>query len=398
MEHMALTEHDRTAGVEPERPDALEASSGVVAGWRHSPLPPVPPVAPAASPLEALEQLLLPALRRSPCLVAFSGGRDSSVVLAAATGLARREGLDDPVPITMRYADHPATWENEWQEITIGHLGLSEWKWLDLGSELDVLGPVARGVLSRHGLYWPANGHVLMPFLEAASGGSLVTGSGGDESMSPWWGARQYLVLRGRLRPNAKDLKLLGVSCLPEALQQRLWRRAPGLPRLSWLTAEGQDRLAERWASEVSPRRDTYPRTLERLIVSRYMELRQSICTVMADAVGTQLVQPLADPHFIRAAAAAAPPEGFSNRGEAIQAYFGSILLPEVASRSTKASFTSILWGPEGRAFASRWDGTGLDPALVDAEALRNAWSTGSHPDFRSLTALQAAWLASSIA
>ena len=32
-------------------------------------------------------------LQRGPCLVSFSGGRDSSAVLAVATAVARREGL-----------------------------------------------------------------------------------------------------------------------------------------------------------------------------------------------------------------------------------------------------------------------------------------------------------------
>jgi hypothetical protein len=42
---------------------------------------------------------ILPALRRTPCLVSFSGGRDSSSVLGAATRAGRRQGLSLPVPI-----------------------------------------------------------------------------------------------------------------------------------------------------------------------------------------------------------------------------------------------------------------------------------------------------------
>src|SRR5215212_1324990 len=54
------------------------------------------------TPLEALEEAVLPALTQPPCLVSFSGGRDSSSVLAAATRAARREGLPAPVPVTLR--------------------------------------------------------------------------------------------------------------------------------------------------------------------------------------------------------------------------------------------------------------------------------------------------------
>ena len=57
----------------------------------------------AATPRAAFEAAILPGLRRSPCLVSFSGGRDSSAVLATATAVARREGLPLPVPITHRF-------------------------------------------------------------------------------------------------------------------------------------------------------------------------------------------------------------------------------------------------------------------------------------------------------
>ena len=60
------------------------------------------------TPLAALEEAILPALRRPPCLVSFSGGRDSSCVLAAATRAARREGLQPPVPVTLRVSNAPS--------------------------------------------------------------------------------------------------------------------------------------------------------------------------------------------------------------------------------------------------------------------------------------------------
>ena len=59
-----------------------------------------PPNEPDATPREALEGVIRNALLRPPCGVAFSGGRDSSAVLAIATHVARRDGLSEPVPIT----------------------------------------------------------------------------------------------------------------------------------------------------------------------------------------------------------------------------------------------------------------------------------------------------------
>src|SRR5687767_11444455 len=89
---------------------------------------------------EVLEELLVPALSRTPCLVAFSGGRDSSALLAMATRVARRARLEPPVPITLRLKKHPRTWESEWQEETVRYLGLDDWEIISLDYELDTLG------------------------------------------------------------------------------------------------------------------------------------------------------------------------------------------------------------------------------------------------------------------
>ena len=61
----------------------------------------------AGSPREAMERVLREALQRAPCIVAFSGGRDSSAVLALAVDLARREGLQEPLPVTRRFLNAP---------------------------------------------------------------------------------------------------------------------------------------------------------------------------------------------------------------------------------------------------------------------------------------------------
>ena len=79
------------------------------------------------SPREALERAILPALLRPPCLVSFSGGRDSAAVLAVATALARREGLPAPIPATNVFPAADDSDETAWQELIVRHLGLSEW-------------------------------------------------------------------------------------------------------------------------------------------------------------------------------------------------------------------------------------------------------------------------------
>ena len=71
----------------------IELATGVVFGVNPLRLP-----AATTTPPQALEAAVRPALQRGRCFVSFSGGRDSSPVLAAAAAVARREGLAAPVP------------------------------------------------------------------------------------------------------------------------------------------------------------------------------------------------------------------------------------------------------------------------------------------------------------
>ncbi|NUT56362.1 MAG: hypothetical protein HOQ03_10310 [Thermoleophilia bacterium] len=145
----------------------LELASGLVLGGdepdRSAPVDP--------DPRSAIEHAVLEPLRRGPCLVSFSGGRDSSAVLAVAAAVARREGLPLPVPATLRFPNAAASAETEWQEQVVAHLGLEEWVRLERTDELDCVGPVATECLERHGVLWPSNAHVHAPLFARARGG-----------------------------------------------------------------------------------------------------------------------------------------------------------------------------------------------------------------------------------
>ena len=164
--------------------------------------------------LAALEEVMLPALRRPPAVVSFSGGRDSSAILAVATDVARRHGLDDPVPAIMRFPDAPATDETEWQELVLGHLGIRDPDVIELRDELDALGPTASAILDRRGVRWPGNAYLHEPVLERASGGSLLTGLGGDELFGSGHRPTCGWCERAGVR-NRGDLKALTVAALP---------------------------------------------------------------------------------------------------------------------------------------------------------------------------------------
>src|SRR5687768_3761316 len=104
----------------------VETATGIVLGDGADPGP-LPAVPPGETALAALERACLPALERGRCCVSFSGGRDSSIVLATATRVARREGLPLPLPVTNRFPLAGHTDESHWQELVVRHLGLDDW-------------------------------------------------------------------------------------------------------------------------------------------------------------------------------------------------------------------------------------------------------------------------------
>lgn len=373
--------------------DPLEVHSGVVVGDRRTPLAGPLPSLRSADLRGALEELLLPALSRPPCMVAFSGGRDSSALLAVATAMARQHGLDDPVPLTRRFPDHPRTWEAEWQEKTVRHLGLEAWEVLEVRHELEALGPIARAALLRHGLHWPGNAHGMNLFLAAAGSGSLVTGNGGDETflyLVTRIGERASIRQIVRMNPWRKLIAYLPLEFLPKRWKERVF--AGRALRLRWLRPRARREVIRRYVASNSEEGDGVLWDLEKLHRSRYFELARSAFEAYAGDTGTLLCEPFFDPRFHRVALAAAPAAGFPSRNAALVHFFGDLLPHEVLRRETKAVFTEAFWGPESREFARTWDGGGLDHDLVDPEALRSEWLK-PRPDLRSITPLQAAWL-----
>jgi asparagine synthetase B (glutamine-hydrolysing) len=368
--------------------DPLEVSSGVVTGPRRGLLEEIEGE-PSAGPRETLEQLLLEALQRPPCVVAFSGGRDSSAILAAVTAAARANGLEDPIPFTLRFGEAPRTDETAWQELVIRHLGLDDWTTRAVTDELDALGPLALGVLRRLGVHWPPNIHTFELLLEPAAGGSLVTGNGGDELFTAWGGHRWALLRRGRTLPRRADLRPLATALLPTPILATRPRF-----RLSWLRPAAARKVARRMVADMKEFEHDWAEANEVRMASRYMELATAATAAMAANAGVRLVEPFFDPRYVRAVYADAPPQGYPSRTVAMERNFGDILPPELPGRTSKAMFTEVFVGPETRRFATEWDGRGVDPELVDVEALRARW-LADRADIRTLVPVQAAWLAS---
>jgi hypothetical protein len=368
-----------------------ELATGMVFGTGAGPR--LPSVGRRVPPRAALESAILPALAGGPCLVSFSGGRDSSAVLAVATALARREGLPDPIPVTNRFPAAPATDESRWQERVVAHLRLREWLRLDFGDELDVLGPHARRAMRRHGLLWPFNAHFHSPMLDRAAGGTLLTGIGGDELFAAATASRVGSVVAGRVRPAPRDVARLALAAAPRGARRR-WLERNAVPPLPWLTAEGR-RVAGRLLAADDAAEPSWPgprlRWCRRL---RYLQVgTESLGRLAADA-GVRIAHPLLDERLWAAMAVAAAPWGLRGRADGLRLVLGDLLPGDVLARRDKACFDAAFFTGTSAAFAARWEGADLAGDLVDPAALRAHWS-GEAPRPQSYLLLQAAWTAS---
>jgi asparagine synthase (glutamine-hydrolysing) len=342
-----------------------------------------------------LEEAMRPALLRPPCLVSFSGGRDSSAVLAVAAHAARREGLALPIPVTARFAWAQSAEETAWQELVVKHLRLPDWE-LSLTSEntglLDSVGPVATRGLLRHGALFPHNAHFHTPLLELARGGSLLTGIDGDGLFGswPWW--RAAAVLAGKTAPQPRDLLRVGHALAPASLRRRYsTRRHAQREAPTWLTAPAQLAFARavttfseeplRWSSHV----EAFARRRELAVGSASLSL-------LADDADALIVHPFLDRAFLSSLKRAGGTSGWGDRTATMTALFGGLLPSSALTRTTKAIFGEVFWSEPSREFARSWDGRGVDTDLVDVEALRAEWLSPS-PDGRTGLLLQSAWL-----
>ncbi|HVE97921.1 MAG TPA: asparagine synthase-related protein [Mycobacteriales bacterium] len=329
------------------------------------------------SPVRALEQACLTAVRRAPCAVSFSGGRDSSLVLATAVRVARREGLPDPVPVTLVVPEAPASAEAEWQELVVRSLRLTEWVRLVLPiEELELLGPRGTRVLLDAGLLYPPNAYLHEPIAEAVPGGSLLTGMDGDGLMD------------GFRRATAPRRAILAVT--PKAVVRHRARR------LARPTAWLEPTARERWVAGAAAADSVRPRRWDRWLGwyagQRYLPLAISALDAVGRMHGAVVRHPLLDRPLLAALAAAGRRRGLGGRRDLLALLADGDLPPALLARKSKAQFDEVIWGPATRAWVAQ-DAEWSVP-MVDAERLREEWRRDV-PDARSCLPLQAAWLSS---
>lgn len=366
----------------------------IVGGWLNGYEPVPVPEGPHESPLQVLDRLLQVHLQKPPCLVAFSGGRDSSVLLAAAVRLARCEGLPEPVPITLTYPDAPDSNESAWQEAVLSHLGITERIVLTVHDEHDPLGPVATPVLRRHGLVWSPNFAPTWRMMSQARGGVLLTGEGGDEAfglkrITP---LTKLLKSRGRVPPVVYRDTARAIA--PAALRRRTALR--GRYHRPWLRPEVEKLLARRDAADAAAFALHAGQNTWQFATRRSARIGYETVRTLGSEVGTEYVQAFAEPELVAAVAATGGFWGWTGRTATMRALFRDLLPPEVLARRTKALFANAVFTRHTREFARSWTGDGVDTGLVDPEALRANWLSET-PHAPSMSLLQQAWLAQQV-
>jgi asparagine synthase (glutamine-hydrolysing) len=348
----------------------LEVASCVVTGptggQPRLPGPRLPGAAPSADPVAALERVIVRALRRPPCLVSFSGGHDSSLILAAAMRAARREQLPLPVPVTWRVTAAPRADESAWQEAVVDALGVTDWIRLPADDDLDFVGPVATEVLRRHGLLHPANAYFHAPLIRAAAGGTLLTGAGGDQVL-------------GRL---------------PRPRRPWCWPQRPG-PALAfgWLHPAAADRVRRGLRREHRARPARYENRPAWAWGRRDLELTRLSLALLGRDSGTGVIHPLLEPEFLQAICGSGlSPESAGGRAGLLGQVFRGCY-PDAALRPRpKATFGEVFWRSHTRSLLAGWDGTGVDASVVDPAQLRAEWDR-PQPHLCTALLVQQAWL-----
>ena len=362
-------------------------------GWPYGAATPTPRAVPETNhPRTELERIVLRALQCSPCLVSFSGGRDSSAILALAVHIARREGVAEPIPVTYVYPGDPAAEEGAWQEIVVRHLAITDWQRVSITDEFDLLGPLAQRVLHTYGVVFPSGGYTMLPMYDLARGGALLTGEFGDGVFGPQRSTPLASLIARRGRARAPLWRATARELLPAVGRRAVVDQRQAEADFGWLrpdVARHRRRVAVEWAmTEPFDRR----RALEWNMSSRALRDGRRTSEILAADHDVRRLDPFGDPRFIAAYGAFGGRLGLPSRTVAMRRLFGDLLPNEIVTRRGKAHFNSSRIRENTRAFINSWSGAGVDPDLVDPEILHRYWKADV-VHVQTFFLLQHAWL-----
>lgn len=350
---------------------------------------------PASGLADALVHAVAELLDDRPCFVEFSGGCDSSLVLAAAVRACRITGHQPPIAVTFRYPS-TATFESGWQELVARHLGIDEWIVVELGDgESDVLGPTAAALLKSYGTVFPATTFGRAAAFARVGAGLLLSGEGGDEVLGRRRVSGALVAARtirhGRMA-GGRALTAAALDLLPRNLRRGSVKRSlrTGFQPL-WLDDDHAEVVLDHLADEVLATPLSPARFMDHHL--RTVRLGTALTNLRACAglFGLQWEAPLLSSTFA-SAVSATPWHHFTGRNDILDRYFADWLPHELVWRRSKAGFHEVYFGPHTRAFAAEWDGTGA-PAGVRADWLKEHWSTAPMVFASTGLLLQHLWL-----
>lgn len=351
---------------------------------------------PRTTARQVLEEIVLQGLQRPPCLVTFSGGRDSSSLLAVSMHVARREGLPMPVAFTFRYDGEEKTDETPWQELVIKHLRVDDWEVVHVGDRHDMVGPLAQPFLLAHGLVFPPTMYNNTLPLARARGGTHISGEGGDEILGEHRSTTLRLILDNpRYVTKRSHLKHAALTLGPRQSRIAAWRVSLGRilsAPLSYLHREVREQFQIDLATHLTSEPFACSRSLGWHLRRKGIVMHEEALTAFSEENDVLHLDPFLEPRFVAAFARMVGPLGLATRTDAMRALFSDVLPDEILSRTSKAVFNRGFLTDVGRAFARSWDGGGVDKEMVDPVALRSAWLS-DWPPSQSFGLLQAAWL-----
>lgn len=266
------------------------------------------------------------ALGSPPCVVSFSGGRDSSALLAIAVHVAEKHGLSRPIAVTNVIPGDDAAAEDEWQESVIRHLGVTDWERIRIADDMDVVGPIAAPLLRRFGPYFPFNGHFVVPGMERARGGTYLSGVGGDELFDSAETDRLVLAATGKVRPGRHDLLTMVQLLQPRELRvRRLMREIEPVP---WLQPDVGRSFLRGLATSVATRHFWFSNQLRFAWLDRSRQALEQTLAAFAALSSTKNVLPFMDPDLMRSLIHHKGRIPWKSRSAAMQELFGDVLPP----------------------------------------------------------------------
>jgi hypothetical protein len=372
----------------PAHINLLDLACGMPLGWNGE-----PPLTPRASSFdETCDLLWSGSFDRGPCHIPFSGGRESSMWLATATRHARRHGHDDPIPLTLRHPGLASAEELEFQERIVAHLGLADWKRIEV-DDLDLVGSVARETLSLTGPLWPPNAYLMAPLVEAAHAGVFVFITGLSDFFAWWRWAPLVALLDGTRRyPGKRDLALLASVLVPASMRARAAARRGTPPPMPWLRPEAaRDAFALlRLRHADVPLR--FDRAMGSQVTHRCFDGAAGTLDALGRSLDTPVEQPLRRAGVVESLAGSGGGRGFRSLTAMLRAMCGELLPAELLAARRGPDLNPVFFGEASREFAAELTGDGLAESIVDVEVLRRNWLS-DRPDPRTACLLQYAWL-----